>query len=741
MQLFKFRQPDSVTPARHRRAVHLAVYLARTAGLAGLVFALLPHAARADQTLKPVHLRIGGGEVTFRDPALADDSEIYVPIDVLSAVGARGKLNVHADAVLVTTRTVSKPVELAVARPNGRRMIALSDLARLLSADIVRTELKDEDGHPIPGSKGDTVYLLARITEIGVANGAIHVATSFPAPFHAQMGSDEHPDQARLDCIGCTLPAAVHPAPLPAGAEITRLQPLHLSAAQYSIDTARIVLDLPRSVLLPETNGILSTDGSNVAFVGRRPGKAIAEKPAGHDDSGGNATKSNGPETRVAKADAKPDDKTTAAKSLDNMPVGTGKRADRANDGGAKDTTPQDQGEHVAVQRPGGLNKDDGMPTAPTTDKPAGDAQPNANGANGQNPDAVKADPARATLPSRSITYQRGGPLVEVRGVEFVPDDDTRVHINIMTSGRASSSPHYLDNGKLVIDIPNATVSLPDSGMVQQNFTHPLLTGIHVELLQETPPVTRVTLDTTRVPGFTVNTQSDRISIDVRTPRNSGGVFADKVVVIDPGHGGSSTGAISAGVVEKNLTLAISLKLRAYLEAAGAKVVMTRDRDTAIPLYDRPRLANAINADLFVSVHINDVDRANSASGTITFYHQGDASSRALAVCVQREIIAVSGLPNRGALSDGTLYASGLAVLRCSSMPAVLVEVGFINHQFDRRKMVNEDFQQHVAKAICDGLRHYVEGSPETVRRTPSSASIKGEKDRALQAVAQIDRD
>jgi N-acetylmuramoyl-L-alanine amidase len=208
---------------------------------------------------------------------------------------------------------------------------------------------------------------------------------------------------------------------------------------------------------------------------------------------------------------------------------------------------------------------------------------------------------------------------------------------------------------------------------------------------------------------------------------------------VDAGHGGSSSGATFGGVQEKNITLAISLKLRACLEACGAKVVMTRDRDVTVPLYDRPNLANAINADLFVSVHNDDTERTNSASGTSTYYHKGDASSHALAVCVQQAVMAVSGLPSRGALSDGILYSSGLAVLRCSSMPAVLVEVAYINNQRDRRKLVDDDFQQHVAQAICDGLRHYVEGSPETVRHTPSSAGIKSKDAAQTQVMARLD--
>ena len=82
--------------------------------------------------------------------------------------------------------------------------------------------------------------------------------------------------------------------------------------------------------------------------------------------------------------------------------------------------------------------------------------------------------------------------------------------------------------------------------------------------------------------------------------------------------------------------------------------------------------------------------------------------------------MSVTGLPSRGVLSDKVMYNSGFAVLRGSAMPAVLCEVAYINNQNDRRKLCDPLFQQRVAKAICDGLRTYVEGSP---RRTSSTSS------------------
>ena len=86
--------------------------------------------------------------------------------------------------------------------------------------------------------------------------------------------------------------------------------------------------------------------------------------------------------------------------------------------------------------------------------------------------------------------------------------------------------------------------------------------------------------------------------------------------------------------------------------------------------------------------------------------------------------MAVTGLPSRGVLSDSIMYEHGFAVLRQSTMPAVLCEVAYINNVNDRRKLIDEGFQQRVAQAICDGLRRYVEGTPSSPNPTSPTKPI-----------------
>jgi len=218
---------------------------------------------------------------------------------------------------------------------------------------------------------------------------------------------------------------------------------------------------------------------------------------------------------------------------------------------------------------------------------------------------------------------------------------------------------------------------------------------------------TILTFSLARPCGVEVWSDGDGVQIQILRPDVGDGKLAGKVVVIDPGHGDRDSGAHSAGVSEKNLTLAIGKKLSRQLAAQGATVIMTRKTDVFISLTERSAIANRNKADFFLSVHINSSAKPGT-SGSITFYHGPSAVKQLLAQCIQREIAAVSGLPNIGAWSDKRIYRSGFAVLRNTKMPGVLLELGFLNHPVDRARMVTENFQDAVAKAVVKGLRVFL---------------------------------
>ena len=180
-----------------------------------------------------------------------------------------------------------------------------------------------------------------------------------------------------------------------------------------------------------------------------------------------------------------------------------------------------------------------------------------------------------------------------------------------------------------------------------------------------------------------------------------------KVIVIDPGHGGSDTGAIGpTHLAEKNVTLAIARDLRTLLSNEGATILMTRtsDQDVAYPgassideLQARVDIANQANADLFVSIHADSF--SDTVHGTTTYYYPGSNST--LAHLVQ------DGLVNQLHLSNRGFVPNDYYVLKYTKMPAILTEAAFISNPKEERLLGNRLFNQKIAIGIYTGIKNY----------------------------------
>jgi N-acetylmuramoyl-L-alanine amidase len=178
-----------------------------------------------------------------------------------------------------------------------------------------------------------------------------------------------------------------------------------------------------------------------------------------------------------------------------------------------------------------------------------------------------------------------------------------------------------------------------------------------------------------------------------------------RVVMVDPGHGGSDTGAVGiGGVDEKTYTLIIGKLVRDTLQQNGATVYMTRDDDSFPELHERPKMAIAVGADYFISVHCDDSGSRDSHTGTTVYYHAHDPVCRRLAACIINRVAAVSGIPSDGVRSDTVRFQTGFAVLRGSPMPAVLVECGYMNNHNDLAKLQTPSAEQAIAQGIVAGL-------------------------------------
>ena len=193
-------------------------------------------------------------------------------------------------------------------------------------------------------------------------------------------------------------------------------------------------------------------------------------------------------------------------------------------------------------------------------------------------------------------------------------------------------------------------------------------------------------------------------------------------VFIDPGHGGADNGASGNGLLEDELTLQISLKLKNILQSRGIEVKMSRESDVYVSLGERTNMGNAYGADVFVSPHINSFNGA-SAKGIETYYHVNKSSERPLSSNIQENAIKETGAVNRGVKS------ANFAVIRESSMPSSLFEAGFISNPEEASKLGNSEYQNKLAKALADGIEKYLKdniklsgsGDKPIVPETPST--------------------
>jgi len=177
-------------------------------------------------------------------------------------------------------------------------------------------------------------------------------------------------------------------------------------------------------------------------------------------------------------------------------------------------------------------------------------------------------------------------------------------------------------------------------------------------------------------------------------PRKSG----DKVVVLDPGHGGIDYGAIRSGINEKDITTDVSNRVAKILRSDGYKVYMTREEDKTLSLQERVDFAEENNPDIFVSIHVNSSE-GTTATGVETHYYHD--YSIGLAKVVHTAMMKHINSKDRG------LFKSKFYVINHTTMPAILVEIGFISNDDEREDMITEKRKQATAKAIAEGIKNY----------------------------------
>lgn len=311
------------------------------------------------------------------------------------------------------------------------------------------------------------------------------------------------------------------------------------------------------------------------------------------------------------------------------------------------------------------------------------------------------------------LTSPKTGPanpiqnLATVNGIGFENNS-----LNIAVSKKVQPSIFKMTApDRIVVDLPYSTFAPNFSAnqVLDASYSgyidiadHANVSKIRYAMFSQDPSTVRVVIDMKAASNYTITTNNDDlITITLNegaTPPVDNG---KKLVVIDAGHGGSDPGAISVRKRnEKDFNLAVALKVEALLKKESEiEYIMTRDSDRYPTLQDRVDLANSVGATIFISIHANS-STSSTANGVETYYTRPESLS--LANVVHKHLVSSTGSVDR------KVRVQSFKVTRETTMPAVLIEAGYLSNAAEESKLFTEQFQNNVAAGIVASIKEYL---------------------------------
>jgi N-acetylmuramoyl-L-alanine amidase len=320
------------------------------------------------------------------------------------------------------------------------------------------------------------------------------------------------------------------------------------------------------------------------------------------------------------------------------------------------------------------------------------------------------------SLPKTMDDYQIINENNGLRQVIFFPNRITRIsrevagndgdNIIIYTLTPGSYTSELKDN---ILEVKLESTAM---GVERSEYEYKISPVLKKMTISESAgPVTTLEIMTQKLGDYNIfQTQEDNAINICLTAQKIKQPDRKNIVVIDPGHGGSETGAIRSGIQEKNINLAIALKVGQILKSQGMEVEYTRSGDSYMGRPERAEVANKLNAALFVSIHCNS-HTTSQAHGTETYYYapiddaklfmQKEQRSK-LANYVQRELSRALGTADRG------VKQAAYTVLVQTDMPSILTEVAFMSNPQELSLLTSKSFQDKAANAIASGILKYL---------------------------------
>jgi len=300
-------------------------------------------------------------------------------------------------------------------------------------------------------------------------------------------------------------------------------------------------------------------------------------------------------------------------------------------------------------------------------------------------------------IDNKIYAYVSGNPL---NGFEYVKNDvaESKLIINFLKDGIYNADIDENNNiielsfSKDLVDIDNMNLNIDDQ-IIEKISINSVSDKYYIRFKYE-DSVT-VTQNTSE------NILTNNISIDFKNLNIVNSKYKDKLIVIDPGHGGKDPGAIGTKTktTESELVLKTAFILKKQLEAKGFKVYLTRDKDEYVDLYQRPNIANKLNADLFVSIHINAFTNPDAEGIEVLYADDGIRDNYSFAKITQGYLISYLNRVDRGVRNRPRLV-----VLKNTHMPAILTELGFLTNEKEEEMLITNEYLQKAANAIYKSI-------------------------------------
>ncbi len=289
---------------------------------------------------------------------------------------------------------------------------------------------------------------------------------------------------------------------------------------------------------------------------------------------------------------------------------------------------------------------------------------------------------------------------------EFIDYDNTQAKrlINIENSHKTRYDVNYnQDNKTMEIIIPKEGTELREGySSIKDGFIEDITISENSDDV-----VLRIKFRRAIVYDVLSASSSEEILLSLQKDPNA---INDYTIVLDPGHGGKDPGAVSPnGTREKDVNLSIGLKTRDKLNTLGYDVIMTRSDDTFVDLYERARIANRNNADIFLSIHHNSTLNNGVRGLEILYCPRGQGTSKTDDQYPLAEAISKGILEKTKGLDRGIIQRPNLVVIRETNMSAVLIEVGYLSNASEEANIISDTYQNKVVEGIILGVQKYFE--------------------------------